>query len=98
MAKFRRIWSHWMVLNDTIVTFLLCMYMCKPQKIFVSAWIRVARFFLLQYSKTGESIPNYPRQYTKLPEAIYQMAIKYTNIFHSETLQNLPKFRFLVWN
>jgi hypothetical protein len=24
------------------------------------------------------------------------MAIKYTNIFHSKTLQNLPKFGFLV--
>jgi hypothetical protein len=25
------------------------------------------------------------------------MAIKYTNIFHCKTLQNLPKLGFLVW-
>jgi hypothetical protein len=25
------------------------------------------------------------------------MSIKYTIIFHCETLQNLPKFGFLVW-
>jgi hypothetical protein len=26
-----------------------------------------------------------------------QVSIKYANIFHWKTLQNLPKFRFLVW-
>jgi hypothetical protein len=26
-----------------------------------------------------------------------QLSIKYTNIFHCKTLQNLPKFGFLVW-
>jgi hypothetical protein len=26
-----------------------------------------------------------------------QVAINYTNIFHCKTLQNLPKFGFLVW-
>jgi hypothetical protein len=26
-----------------------------------------------------------------------QVSIKYTNIFHCKTLQNLPKFGFLVW-
>jgi hypothetical protein len=26
-----------------------------------------------------------------------QVSIKYTNIFHSKTLQNFPKFGFLVW-
>jgi hypothetical protein len=25
------------------------------------------------------------------------MAVKYTNIFHGKTLQNLPKLRILVW-
>jgi hypothetical protein len=35
----------------------------------------------------------------KLPigRKIYQMAIKYTKIFHSKTVQNLPKIEFLVW-
>jgi hypothetical protein len=31
--------------------------------------IRVARFFLAKYTKTGENIPNYRK--------IYQMSIKY---------------------
>jgi hypothetical protein len=29
-------------------------------------------------------------------EKIYQMSNKYTNIFHSKTLQNLSKFGFFV--
>jgi hypothetical protein len=29
---------------------------------------------------------------------IDQMFIKYTNIFHCKTFQNLPKLEFLVWN
>jgi hypothetical protein len=35
---------------------------------------------------------------TKLPNGhqIYQMAIDYTNLFHSKDLQNLPKLGFLV--
>jgi hypothetical protein len=28
---------------------------------------------------------------------MFQMVIKYTNIFHSKALQNLPKLGFLVW-
>jgi hypothetical protein len=41
--------------------------------------------------------------YTKLPyimpngHKIFQMIIKYNNIFHSKALQNLPKLGFLVW-
>jgi hypothetical protein len=41
-------------------------------------------------------------KYTKWPynmpigRKIDQIAIKYTNIFHCETLQNLPKLGFLV--
>jgi hypothetical protein len=40
--------------------------------------------------------------YTKLPyimpygHKIFQMIIKYNNIFHSNALQNLPKLGFLV--
>jgi hypothetical protein len=57
---------------------------------------RVARFFLTQYTKTGEiykiaaTLPN--------GHKIYQMAVKYSkvpqtkrNIFHSKALKNLPK-------
>jgi hypothetical protein len=29
---------------------------------------------------------------------IFQMAIKYINIFNSEALQSIPKLKFLVWN
>jgi hypothetical protein len=38
-------------------------------------------------------------KYTKLPQngrKIYQLAIKYTNIFHCKIFQNLPEFGFLV--
>jgi hypothetical protein len=36
---------------------------------------------------------------TKIPNRhkTDQTAIKYTNIFHCKTLQNLPKFGFSVW-
>jgi hypothetical protein len=57
---------------------------------------------MLQYTKTVENIPIYHK--------IHQMAIKYikwpknwtnvhkiNHIFHFRTLQNLPKFIFLVW-
>jgi hypothetical protein len=57
--------------------------------------------------------PNIPKctKYTKLPQTTYtkrlyiipkgrklfQMVIKYNNIFHSKALQTLPKLGFLVW-
>jgi hypothetical protein len=56
--------------------------------------IRVARFFLTPYTKTGKNIPNY-HNITKWQKTvpnrrkIFQLAIKYTNIFHSKALQNL---------
>jgi hypothetical protein len=36
---------------------------------------------------------------TKLPNGCktFQMAIKYTNIFHSRALQKIPKLGLLVW-
>jgi hypothetical protein len=40
-------------------------------------------------SKNTKTIPNENRK-------ILQMVILYTNIFHSKTLQNLPKLEFLV--
>jgi hypothetical protein len=65
--------------------------------------IRVARFFWNKIPKRGK--------YTKLPQTICtkcqlnitkdrkmdQVSIKYTNILHCKTLQQFPKFGFLVW-
>jgi hypothetical protein len=50
---------------------------------------RVARFLLVQHTKTENISPNVPK--------IDQMSIKRINIFHCKTVQNLPKFRLLVW-
>jgi hypothetical protein len=47
-----------------------------------------ARFFLVQYTKTGKK--HTKRRYVQyIPDShkIFQMAIKYTNIFHCKTLQ-----------
>jgi hypothetical protein len=54
---------------------------------------RVARFFLTQYTKTGENIPNCHLHNCR-------MAIKYSNLFHFEALQNLPNFsvwKYTIW-
>jgi hypothetical protein len=62
---------------------------------------RVARFFLLQLTKMGK-IYQITRKNTKCQQnmanrrKIYQMGMKYTNIFLCKILQNLPKFEFLV--
>jgi hypothetical protein len=64
--------------------------------------IGVARFFLVQNTKTGK-IYQMTTKYIKWPlnisngRKIDQMVIKYINIFHSKTLQTLPKLGFLVW-
>jgi hypothetical protein len=61
---------------------------------------RVARFFLVQYPKTGK---NYHKMYqmaityNKCPHKI-QTAIQYANIFHSKALKNIPKKGFLASN
>jgi hypothetical protein len=64
---------------------------------------RVARFFLVHYTKTGKYIPNHQKvyqitkKYTKSPKSIPNgrkispIAIKYANIFHCKTIINLPK-------
>jgi hypothetical protein len=56
---------------------------------------RVARFF-------GPNIPKQEKNtiwQQTIPNGhkIYQMVTKYTNIFLSKALQNLPKLGFLVW-
>jgi hypothetical protein len=47
---------------------------------------RAARFILVHHNKTAKSIPKQGK--------LFQMAIKYTNVFHCKTLQNLPKLVF----
>jgi hypothetical protein len=54
---------------------------------------RVARFIMLQHTKTGKIYENIPNG-----RNIDQMDTKYTNIFDCKALQNLPKwgFRFKI--
>jgi hypothetical protein len=58
-------------------------------------------FSWTQYTKMVKKLPNY-HNITKWPQnishgrKIFQMTIKYTNIFNSKALQNLPKLEFLV--
>jgi hypothetical protein len=47
------------------------------------------QIFRVSTYQNGKNIPN--------NQKLYQIAIKYMNIFHCKTLQNLPKFGFLVW-
>jgi hypothetical protein len=57
--------------------------------------ITVARFFSCsKLTKTGKKLPKDHKH--KLYRKIFQVVIKYTNIFHSKTLQNLPKLGCLV--
>jgi hypothetical protein len=59
---------------------------------------RVAIFFVTQYTKTKENMPNY-HSITMWPYdlKIFQMTIKYPSILHLKAHQNLPKLEFLVW-
>jgi hypothetical protein len=60
----------------------------------------VARFFLVQtyqngkyvYNKLPQTIPNGHKLGIPNGHKIFQMVIKYTNIYHSKVLQNSPKF------
>jgi hypothetical protein len=59
-------------------------------------------FYWYNIPRSGKNIPNYHKIYQmaiKTPHGrnIYEMSINYTNIFHCKTLQNEPKFGFLVW-
>jgi hypothetical protein len=62
---------------------------------------KVARFFYSIY-QNGKNIPK-KHKYTNWRQTIPngrkidQMVIKYTNIVHCKTLQNLPKSGFFVW-
>jgi hypothetical protein len=60
----------------------------------------VARFFLKQYTKTVKiyqiitTLLNYRKIYQMAVKYVFLMTINYTNIFHSEALQNVPKLGF----
>jgi hypothetical protein len=58
---------------------------------------RVARFFLVQHTKTGKIYQNDLKIYQNCLK-IYQMALKFTNIFHCKIIRNLPKLYFWFEN
>jgi hypothetical protein len=60
-------------------------------------WTRVARFYLVQHTKTGKNIPNHHKIYHVPEKYIDQMYIKYTNVFHCKTPKIYPKIVFFVW-
>jgi hypothetical protein len=61
------------------------------------------QIFLVHYTKSGNNVPDEHKMYQMNTKChghghkIFQMAIKYINIFQSKALQNLPKLGFLVW-
>jgi hypothetical protein len=62
---------------------------------------KVARFFLGTTYQNGQKTPNdhrYTNRPRKIPNhcKIDQTPIKYTNIFHLNTVQKLPELGFLV--
>jgi hypothetical protein len=59
---------------------------------------RVARFLLTQYTKTGKKYTKLPTGHIKNGRKIFQMTLKFTNIFYSNALQNVPKLGFLVYH
>jgi hypothetical protein len=66
-------------------------------------WSRVARFFWHNIPKRGKiyqitaTLPNGHKIYQMTVCKTLQITIKYTSIFYSKVLQNLPKLGFLVW-
>jgi 3'-phosphoadenosine 5'-phosphosulfate sulfotransferase (PAPS reductase)/FAD synthetase len=48
---------------------------------------RVARFFLVQHTKTGKNVPENHKYVNK-------MTTKYTNIVHCKIFPNLPKLGY----
>jgi hypothetical protein len=58
----------------------------------------VARFFLVHATQTGKMY-QMNKKYSEIPnvDKIFQMAIKYINIFQSEAIIIFPKLGFLVW-
>jgi hypothetical protein len=50
--------------NNNIGKKILLSFFCEGETIFFLFGIRVARFFLVQHTKTGKNIPSY-QKYTK---------------------------------
>jgi hypothetical protein len=66
-------------------------------------WLKGCQIFLgtnyqngEKYTKRPQNIPNGHNIPISNGHKIDQMVAKYTKIFHCKTLQNLPKFGFLV--
>jgi hypothetical protein len=61
------------------------------------------QIFLVQNTKTGKitklprTVPNVHKILQKTVSKMNQVSVKYTNIFHCKTPQNLPKLGFYVW-
>jgi hypothetical protein len=49
------------------------------------------------YQNESQIIPNCIKIYQIVLKYMYQVALKYTNIFHSKAFQNIPKLVFLYW-
>jgi hypothetical protein len=43
-----------------------------------------------------DNLPNELKIYQMAVKYVCQLAVDYTNLFHSKALQNLPKFGFLL--
>jgi hypothetical protein len=70
------------------------------QKLFHIFPVRVARYFLTQYTKTCENIPittNGHKIYQN-DRKIFQMTLKYTSIFHSKASKIYPNSDFWFVN
>jgi hypothetical protein len=50
-----------------------------------------------KYTKMTSTFTKIVINYTKKGRIIFQMALKYTNIFHSTALQNIPTLGIWVW-
>jgi hypothetical protein len=86
-------------MDKTVLTYQVLIYFRKSHPSPQPTWLRA------QPGLPDFSWHNTPKRWKmyqiaiKLSNAIeiYQMAVKYSDLFHSKTLQNLPNFGFLVW-
>jgi hypothetical protein len=58
-------------------------------------WVQGCQIFLVTTYQNGENMTRRPQNVPN-DHKIYQMDIKFTNIFHYKTLQNLPKLGIWV--
>jgi hypothetical protein len=86
---------------EVLNVFLICGFRQEPatlgsakSKANLQCMRMVARFLLGSTHQDGENTPNDHKIYQSAK--IYQMGIKYPNIFHSKAFQNITKVGFLV--